>query len=574
MELTFILDAVRRYFWFIPLFAVLFSLPGLALSQGAQATWQTGAVLSVVPAARDSQIDISFGGDSERYVAGQIAAMGSTALAEEVAERVGDGIDATEISEVTTIQHVPNTDIVQVLVTTESPERSQTIANAFAETYIDSLFAQIDTSRSPESDRLNAQLSDLRQQIAEVDAEISNEMARFLEPSLAPSGGELPPVPALEQVVPALVSEKTILLTQYSQILTAVTELDLNPQLTVASEILQPARLPLAPILPRTRLLTAAGLIGGVFLGVLAAVVAARLSPRLLSVNHASEVVGTQVVARLPRARLPKSALKDLLGSIPPSFGPAVRAICVLAEASPRRNTSLTIVVAGVERGSGSTTLSLALANRFAGRGLSVILADVDTTDPRITKEFAPAGSGATARLQQMLRDGLIDTREFATMVTPTSVSGLFVLGLGAPEPPLTIGRSAADELVRATSSGVDVAIIDVGPLLDASSSVNLAQAADVVILAIPERAHTAMLEAVVQQLEARTGHLLPVSTRLPRRRLRSFLRPSLNVKPERPAEPQHFTVGPDDGTTPLTPSMPPDDLEADESRSTTTMTR
>jgi len=573
MELTFILDAVRRYFWFIPLFGLLFALPGLALSQSAQATWQANAVLSVVPAARDSQIDISFGGDSERYVAGQIAAMGSTALAEKVAERVGDGVDATEISNVTTFQHVTNTDIVQLVVTTESPQRSQTIANAFAETYIESLFAQINTSISPESNRLSEQLSDIRQQIADVDAEITTQMARFLDPPDVSNGGEIPPVPALEQVVPALVSEKTILLSQYSQILTALTELDLNPQLRVASEVLQPAPLPLAPILPRTKLLTAAGLIGGLFLGVLAAVVAARLSPRLLSIHHASEVVGEEVVATIPWARLPKHDFKRLLRGPPTSLEPAVQAISVLAEASSRRHTSLTIVVAGVQRGSGSTTLSLALTNRFVAQGLSVILADLDTSDPQITREFAPNGPEVATYLQQTLRDDLIDTRELAAMLTPTGTPGLSILGLGASGAPLTIRRSQADELVRATSSGVDVVVFDVGSLLDASSSVNLAQAADVVILAIPERAHTATLRAVVQPLRARDGHLLPILTPTSRRLRHFFRRPSPHVKPDRSTGSKRFPVGPSQGWQSTVPA-PDQGLEADENRSTTAITR
>lgn len=540
MELTFILDAVRRYFWFIPLFGVLFALPGLVLSRTAQPTWEAVTVLSIVPAVRDSPLDTSPGGDRDRYVAGQIAAMGSVDLAEDVADRVGDGVDAAEVSDALFSTQVPGTDIVRVEVTTDSPQRSQEIANSFAAAYLDSLASKIDTTGSSEFDRTNGQLLELRRQIAAVDDEISTQMARFVDAVPTSPGGELPPIPALEQVVPALVSEKTILLTQYEQILTAQTELDLNPELRVASEVLQPAALPLTPILPRTKLLAAAGMLGGIFLGVLAAVVAARLSPRLLSVHHASEIIGQEVVATIPRAKLSDHDYHTLLRQPPVRFQPSIRAIGVLAEASARRGASLAIVVAGVDRGSGTTTLSMALANRFVAKGLSVILADLDTNDPRITMEFAPNNTELAAHLRNS-PNVTIDPRHLADLLTPTETDNLSVLGVDTSDSPLTIRRSMADDLVRSTATGADVVIFDVGALMDASSSLYLAQAADVVVLAIPDRAHTATLTAVTQQLRVGSGQLLPVITPTSRTFLHPFGARPPRSGTDRPAHSEPF---------------------------------
>ena len=280
MELSFVIDALRRYFWIVPIFAVLGMLPGIALGRTAEPTYVARAVLLVVP-PRENRVEISFGGDNDRYISSELATMGSNQLAEEVAVRLDNGMDARDITESVTFIHPPRTDIVQVVAETPDPERSQVLANTLAQAYLDGLYDDVDGNQSPEAEQIDAQLASISEQLAAVDQSIEAAMLPFITPP-DDVDGELPPIPGVEQVAPGLASQKTILLAQYTQLLTARTEFDLDPELQVASELVQEATIPLVPLLPQSRLLIAAGFIGGTFMGLLAAVVLARLSPRLL----------------------------------------------------------------------------------------------------------------------------------------------------------------------------------------------------------------------------------------------------------------------------------------------------
>ena len=58
MELSFIVDAVRRYLWVVVTFAVFGAIPGLANRLDAVAEFESRAVLLVEP-ARDARVQIN-----------------------------------------------------------------------------------------------------------------------------------------------------------------------------------------------------------------------------------------------------------------------------------------------------------------------------------------------------------------------------------------------------------------------------------------------------------------------------------------------------------------------------------
>lgn len=525
MELSFVIDALKRYFWIVPIFAVLGALPGLVQGRDAEPEYTARAVLLVVP-ARESRVEISFGGDNDRYISSEIVTMGSTQVAEEVAARLDDGTTADDVTDSTTFVHPPQTDIVQVVVETDDPARSQAIANNISKVYLSRLDASIGELNAPEAERLQDEIDALNAQLAQVDEQIEAAMLPFITPP-TDGEGELPPIPAVDQVAPSLSSQKSILLARYTQLLTAQTEFSLDPDLQVASELVQEATLPLVPRLPRSNIFAAVGFIGGAFIGLLVAVLMARLSLRLLGARHAEELVGMPTVGPIPLDRATKTNLTLVLDEPRDAIRGRIDSLCVRVEAIERPTAALTVAVVGVDAMSNSTMLAVAMAGRFATQGLRSVLVDGDMKRRYVTRAFANDEPGLSELVEEVLNSsGALDLETLQASLTSAAVPGVEILGAGRATQPFVLGRETVYDLMSAVESTEVVVVIDAGPILDSSLAVQVARTADVVVLAIPERARAASLEAVMVQVSQYRNGLVPVITRR-RRSILSRRRPA-----------------------------------------------
>lgn len=525
MELAFVIDSVRRYAWVV----ILGSLLGAAaavLAQGSNPSlYQSTAQLLIVPTSDAALI----APDSERYVFNQIAVLENANLAERVADQVDDDSTAAGIAATVRFEHIPQTDLVNVIVETGDPQRSQDIANAYLDEYFASLRAQVVETQQPELDNINAQLTAVQARLDVVNAEIEARLAPYLNRLNATTS---PFVPTPEQVAPGLASERLFLETQYTEILAAQADLTLNTTSQLASEIVQRGTLPEVPFSRSNNLLVVAGLIGGAFFGLLAAALLGRFSPRLLGIRHAEEVLGQPLIGTLPyesaMARNHRVALSDL----PSSLITFVDLVCVRAEAGTRSGESLVVVVTGTERDSGATTLATAMANRFAAHGGEVLLVDADARDPELTRLFAAHWPGvpdllalAPTASSKALRDQ--SNPEISDCFQRTSIPNLRILGLGAVTESLVLRRQNVPTLVDVAARSADIVVIDAGALMDSAASLQLTRLADAVVLAIPDRQRSSTLDVIARQLRARGGALLAVWTPLERGggSLRGFFR-------------------------------------------------
>src|SRR5687767_5874916 len=100
MELAFVIDAVRRYFWVVIVGALLGGAAAAGLQTNAPDTFESRGVLLVTPPVGGGS-----SGDSERYVAGQLAILRSAGLAEQVAEELDDDTSAAAVAGAVTFEH-------------------------------------------------------------------------------------------------------------------------------------------------------------------------------------------------------------------------------------------------------------------------------------------------------------------------------------------------------------------------------------------------------------------------------------------------------------------------------------
>jgi Mrp family chromosome partitioning ATPase/capsular polysaccharide biosynthesis protein len=511
VEVGFIASALRRFWPVVVVTAVLGALPAWWLQRVEAPKYNATAVLLLRPPSESrSQV---WSGDPDRYVIGQIGVLQSDGLAEGVATQVGGGLTRDDVLEAVTIAQRPATDLVDITARTVDPEQSVKIADAYVDLYFVAARAAVDESQRPDIERLDAELEVVQSQLDGVDAEIVRRMEPFL-PDRTLGASQQFTVPGVDQVAPDLISQKETLLFQYSQLLTTKSDLELNARLRVTSEIVQRATAPETPTSPSFRLFSAAGGIAGLFAGFVLAILLARLSGKVGTADEAGDVLGQPLVGSMPHMRAIAQSPRTALEALPSRATVSIDELCVRAEAAAT-GTSLAVVVTGTERGSGSTTVAAAMANRFAAAGQRVLLVDADPRDPELTRVFA-AGSPGVQALLALASGGRGDP------FVPVAIPDVRVIGLGGNVSAGVLRRQDVPELVRIATEHAHAVVFDGGPLLDAATTVQLTQLCDAVVLTIPlERQRTSSLRAVARQLEGRRGELLPIATPARRRRRR-----------------------------------------------------
>lgn len=98
MELSFVFNALRRYWWVFVACTVLGAVAGVLGNDRGSELYESTAVLIVSPPS-ESRVQVSFTNDPDRYVIGQLSVLRSDDLAERVANEVGDGATTGEVSE-------------------------------------------------------------------------------------------------------------------------------------------------------------------------------------------------------------------------------------------------------------------------------------------------------------------------------------------------------------------------------------------------------------------------------------------------------------------------------------------
>jgi Mrp family chromosome partitioning ATPase len=503
MEVSYIRSAIRRYWWIV-LLLCLAGTVGVSKKFGsADTVYESRAVLSLTPSSRQVQAGTL---GSDRYVAGQVAVLRSESLAQGVATAVGSPNDSVGIAHSLAVTSSLGSDAVTVEVSAPTPERAQQLAAAYVTSYFDKLKADEQAYSEGATKQLQPEITSITGQLAALDTQIATAMARYLPSSTDISGRSV--IPSVEQIAPDLATQKAQLLTQINELTTRQTQLQIQQLNDINSSVIQAATLPPSADAKSKVLFAGAGLLAGAFLGILAAVVIARLSPRVLDAQHAEEILGTAVLDGLPRSYQQAGDL------VPPLFAPRSAArfvdrLCVHAESCPRRRDALTVAVVGSQRGSGTTAIAGAMAERFAAYGASVLLVDANPRHRELTERFDADAPGLESL---SMTPGLS-----GTIGAPAHVENLSFVGLTTSGDAAVLRRNDARDLLDLVSAGdAEVVVIDAGSLREVSSSLRLAFAADVVVLTIPvEREDTDNLRWISHELRDQADHLLPVSVPL-----------------------------------------------------------
>ena len=517
MELSFVISALRRRFWVVTLFALLGSIPGLRADPVVNTDYQSTAVLLVQPPTRTT-VNV-FSADPDRYVVSQLSVLQSESLAQDVADRItaqfGEEIGVAALRTLVEIEHVPQTDIVEVTTTIDNPQKAAAISQAYVELYVEGLATTVEDAEQ------RADLEQRKQALENRLDDLDQQLEESMREHLPRRGDQTPdPIPPAEVINPSAVSQRQLVQSELQQLTGQLNDLDVQSRLRVNTEIISNAPLPLEPIPPSGNFLLAGGLVAGLMVGVVVALLWARFSTKVLDEVTASEILGAPIVSDIPHyrslARNPLAAFRAL----PRSAIPTIDQLCVRAEALAKIGEPLIVVVTGTMRSAGSTTLTLAMAERFAAGGASVVVVDADVRDPRITALFNATADGGVPSV--ISNDGALVDARGRSAFTRTMDPAVSVLGLGSNRGAAALRRDTVPAVLHAARRKAEIVVVDGGPVLDLASTLHFTASADAVVLAVPlSRQKADPLSDMARQLEAVRHKLLPVVTSPSRRAAR-----------------------------------------------------
>jgi succinoglycan biosynthesis transport protein ExoP len=250
--------------------------------------------------------------------------------------------------------------------------------------------------------------------------------------------------------------------------------------MTVA--VIEPARAAGGPAKPKKMMTLAACIMAGSVLGIGAAMLREWQDARLRTPEEIRAVLGTQVIAMIPRINpqfspVTRGQLVRLDARSPAAEGyRSVRTLLQLGSASAAR----TILIASPTSGDGKSTTASNLAIAMAQSGERVLLLDCDLRQPvqhLIFEVDSDAGISSVLADEATLRDA----------ISATAVPGLFILPAGpVPQNPseLLTGKRFAT-LMQSLGKSFDRIVIDSPPLMNVTDARILAASADATILVL-----------------------------------------------------------------------------------------
>lgn len=535
MELEYVARVVRRFWPAVLLSVVLGVALGLLVRPNSTPMYDSSALMIVVPNASSASGSVA----GDRYISSQIVVLQSPPM-DARANAIADlGMSDETLSRLVKFAQIPGTDVVRITATLDSPERAQTVANAYLDAYQDLVqsTAESDVDRNP--GKIDNSIAEIEAQFVDIDRRIADALTQYY----ANNPGLTEQV-APEQAAPAIAAEREVLLEKYRDLLRRRTTLDFEPADSISDQIIQRAELPEVPNPQSSRKFILAVPFAMLLLGVAVATMLARSSRKVLDGTEVTEVLKVPITAIIPQVNPPRDGFVAHFEEAPDELTDIVNEVCVQAEAQSSSRPTLTVLVTGTQRESGTSTLAVAIAARFGDLGSKVLLIDLDFEHPDISERFGVVGDGIRALL------GLDVEERTARHATKPSAAFTYVRVVPDPAPKLVstpmanvsvVGREPGLGAVRPLRADIlsafeaamlraDVVVIDAGPMLVASASAVLSHHVDAVVLAVPvKQQERASLRVASRQLTSVRSHLLPVL--MPRLgRARPWSRPAPTV--------------------------------------------
>jgi capsular exopolysaccharide synthesis family protein len=447
-------ETIRERLWLVLLTIVITTGIAVAYVVFAQKTYEATANLLVTSVATDDaairSLPLIFeSSDPTRDVETGSQFVNNVDVATTVRQELGSSDSPRDLLNKISVQPVAQSNIVAVTAKGDTPAEAQRLANTFAQAAVQDRTQQVHSAIDAQLPQIQAQLK------GQTDPSVSSTL-----------GAELAQFQTLRNAQDPSFRVETL------------------------------ADLPQKAASPRPVLSIAAGLLGGVILGVAAAFVAQALDPRVRRESQLRRQFNLPILARIPRESTRRS--KAALGprEVSAAAAEAYRILRSTLDASVTNGRGgRVLLVTGSSPSEGKSTTAVNLASSLALAGNKVIVIEADLRRPALSQalDAKPTNGGVVGVL--------IENSSLKDALTPIPGYGPNLQALLADYEGGWIAElfsiPAAGKMVDDARQMADYVVIDSPPLNEVVDALPLARKADDVVIVV--RLGKSRLEKIAQ---------------------------------------------------------------------------
>lgn len=457
LELSEYLRILRRRKWTIALAVIVVVGAALVSAELQTPVYRAGAEVLLQPRSTDTiYTQNSQQSNPTLAVQTEIEIVKSAPVRQAVQKKLG-------VAPRVAVAVVGQTDVITVSAESTDPRSAATVANAYANAYIDFRRTQDVNDLLQAAGQIQARIADLQHQID------------FLNPQIA-SGG--PPAQAtIGPQVDNLVQQQGAFKQQLGQ-------LEVSAALrTGGAQLVTPASTPASPAKPRPTRIAVIALAVGLIFGIGLAFLLDHLDDSVKSKDDLDRAArGLPTLALIPRVPARRSSpglsvvsVTDPKASVSESYRALRTAISFAALERPLQ----TLQVTSPSASEGKTTTLSNLAVALAQAGQRVIISCCDLRRPRVHEFFGLDNAiGFTSVL-------LGDVPLSAALQSIDDVPGLRLLASGPlpPNPSELLSSHRAAEVLTALQGQADIVLLDSPPVLPVTDAAVLSGRVDATLL-------------------------------------------------------------------------------------------
>ena len=492
MELNKIFFPIRKWWWLLLASTVVATIFSFVTILRQPTIYQARTILMIGTAINDPNPS------SFEFALGQQLAAAYTDLANR--EIVRDAtMRALSMNRLPAYfaRAIPNTQLIEILVTDTEPARAQVVANELAA----QLVLLSPTSSQPENqdrqDFINQQLNNFEVQIQETEDEIER-----LEEELSTLVSAQQIADTREQIF-ALQSKLNIMQDRYGSLLSNTKQGAVNT-LTII-EYATPSSTPIGPNKGMTVLLAAAI---GFVLAASVAYLLEYLDDSMKSADDVDRLFSAPIIGHIFEQEEVKNEKNQLYDAddLGHPIAEAFRALRTNIEFSQGDRPLKTILVASADIGDGKTTVASNLALSIAQRDKEVVLLDVDLRRPSVHEFFELSNDRGLVDLISARADNN-DVLQFK------KARNVAVLTTGEtpPNPTELLSSKKMDELLLKLGETSDVVIIDGPPFIVADAMVMASKVDGVLLVVRPGHTRRSLAQGASEKIKLAGARLIGV---------------------------------------------------------------
>jgi capsular exopolysaccharide synthesis family protein len=396
-------------------------------------------------------------GAAQRRIATESAVVKSSAVAALVTKQLGDAPPVT-------VTGSSDSDIITVTARDSDPKRAMSVANAYANAYVDAKRTEGIDDLLAASKQVRDQVSNLQQQIDALDKQVQN----------APAADR-------DAVSQSVSQRRTALLSEQSAF--GQTSDQLQVRIALASggaSVVGPAVVPTTPVEPRPLRTGALALLVGLLLGICGAFLRENLDDRLRNKEELERASDGLPVLGIINSYESADTLPVTLTQPSSSCAESYRTLRTAVQFLGLDRRLRTLQVTSPNLGEGKTTTIANLGVALACAGVNVCIVDCDLRRPRLASLFGVDSSIGFASV--LLGQSTLDN---ALQASEALGPYLRILPAGPipPNPSELLASARMQAVVEALAERYDLVLIDSPPTLPVSDALVVSRMADAVLM-------------------------------------------------------------------------------------------